>query len=425
MVLDAQSPSRPVWHPRISATPYLATLLVTTVLGYWSGEIWPGVAIWKAQAPAVLIPIAGVGVAGVLWLFLRWRLVARGWSLVFLGALALTWLANLLGHFYHSDMTTHGALLFVPVLALIAIKPPTAAEGARALIALAWSVAVVLVAARVFEMVGVLTPKFQAPELIKFDEEYYWLPLNGILGIDGRWPGPFGHNGFTAMMAAFIIVIAVAFWTRASWVFLIVGGLTLLVTSGRASAGAAVAGIVIVVMVSPQKPWARIPQRWRVGGGLIVLALGAVVLVTGKSGMTGRQNIWPAFYDLWQTSPWWGVGGTGIAASDGLTGYFLHAHNLYLDTLTRYGVWVFALVAVTLLIGLGVTLVAGLRGFPGPLALYAAYLITGITEPRNDWVHPGTLVLMIIVCVMTAAAYLKGPPAGGVAAEGLAPRSAA
>lgn len=395
------------WNLRTSAAPYLSVLIVATVMGDWSGEIWPGVAVWKAQAPAVLIPIAGFGIAGVLWLVLRWRTVARGWLLVFLGAFAVTWLANLLGHFYHSDMTTHIALLFVPVLAMIAIKPPTLPESVRTLIALAWSIAITLVAARLLEMFGVLSPKYQTPALIEFDESYYWLPLNDFLGIEGRWPGPFGHNGFTAMMGAFIIVIAIAFWSRSSWVFLIVGGLALVVTSGRASVGAAIAGIVIVAMLSTQAPWTRIPRRWRVGGGAAVLALGTVVLFTGRSGLTGRQNIWPAFYELWLTSPWWGVGGTGIQASDGLTGSFLHAHNLYLDTLTRYGIWTFLLVIATLLIGLGVTLAAGLHGYPGPLALVVAYLITGITEPRNDWIHPGTLVLMVIISVMAAGSYLR------------------
>jgi hypothetical protein len=80
---------------------------------------------------------------------------------------------------------------------------------------------------------------------------------------------------------------------------------------------------------------------------------------------------------------------------------------MYLDLLVRDGVFAFATVMVALAIALGITIAAGVRGMPGPLAILAAFLITGITEPRNDWLHPGTDVLMVVLCVMTAAVALR------------------
>jgi hypothetical protein len=402
---------------RGSAAPYLATLAVGTILGLWAGYLWPDQAVLKGQAPAVLVPITAFAATLVLWLILKRRRPVHGWALVFLILLALAWVINLATFRYHGDSFTYGALLFLPILIVIGLKPPAYGEGQTAFITQAWAITSVLVITRLLEMTGRIAVKFQPEGIIEFDSEYYWLPLNNLLGIDGRWPGPFGHNGYTAMMGSFIIVIAVAFWTRASWVFLAIGAVTLIVTSGRASAGAAAAGVVTVAMLTPRGWLGRVPRPWRILGGGGLLLVGLVVLFSGKSGLTGRQTIWPAFWELWQTSPLFGVGSSGIAVSGGVTQSFGHAHSMYLDLLARYGLIAFLVVMAALGIGLGITIGAGIRGFPGPLALLVAYLITAVTEPRNDWLHPGAYVLMVVVSVMAAAAYLSRPPVDSVQPE--------
>jgi len=186
-----------------------------------------------------------------------------------------------------------------------------------------------------------------------------------------------------------------------------VGVFTLTITSGRASIGAAVVGLIIIAMLTTSGQLGTRSRLWRVPIGLVALALGAVVLFGGKSGLTGRQAIWPAFLELWKTSPWTGVGGEGIDVSGGITQQFGHAHSMYLDLLVRDGIFAFISVTVALAIAIGITLVAGFRGRPAPLAILSAFLITGITEPRNDWLHPGTDVLMLILCAMTAGATLR------------------
>ena len=394
------------WAPSVSARLYVSLLLVGSVAGLWAGYLWPNVAVFKGQAPAVLVPLAFIAAAFVAWLVLDHRPPTRGWLLAFLVVLSLAWAVNLVMFYAHGDLFTHLAWLFVPIMAMFALKPPSVAEGLSALRALAWSISVVIVVTFLLEVAGVLSEKYQPEGIIDFDEQYYWLPVNDLLGIEGRWPGPFGHNGYTAMMGAFIIVIALIAWTRSSWVFLAVGGFSLLVTSGRASLGAAAAGIVLIAMFTPTGPFARLSRPVRLVGGSVLLVLGGIVLFAGKSGLTGRQNIWPAFADLWQTSPWTGVGTSGIVVSGGLTQDFGHAHSLYLDLLARYGIVTFVPVMVALAIGVGITIMAAVRGVPGPLALIVTYLVTGVTEPRNDWIHPGTNILMVVVCVTIAGAVL-------------------
>ena len=399
---------RAKWEPTASSRPYLSVLLVGMVLALWAGYLWPGRAIVFGQSPAVLIPFVSFALALVLWWLLPARTPTRGWSLIFSGVLVLAWFANLVSFNVHNDAFAYGALLFIPVMLMINMKPPTVSEGESVFLALAWSVTIVLVVTRVAESLGLLDVKDQPLNIIEFDESYYWLPLNSLLGIDGRWPGPFGHNGYTATMGAFLIVIAVVIWTRSSWVFLSVGALTLLVTSGRASAGAAAAGIVLYGMFTDKRPFTRIAPSLRIVGGIVVLAAGFAVLLSGRSGLTGRQDIWPAFWDLWLTSPIVGVGSSGISISGGITEQYGHAHSMYLDLLARNGIIAFALVMGALAVGAGITIAAALRGNPGPLALLTAYLIVALTEPRNDWLHPGTYVLMVVLAVFTAGASLEG-----------------
>jgi hypothetical protein len=398
------------WDVRLSARAYLSTLLVGGVLGLWAGYLWPAQPVLKGQSAAVLVPLLAFVVALGVWLRTRGRSRLRGWPLAFMTLLAVAWLANLISYRIHGDAFTYGALLFIPVVLMVVYKPPSLAEGASALISLAWAITIVLVATRALEMPGLLAVKDQPAGIISFDEEYYWLPINDLLGIDGRWPGPFGHNGYTAMMGAFIIVIAIAFWSRSSWVFLFVGAFTLLVTSGRASAGAAAAGILLFAMFTSRGWLGRQSRALRLVVGSLALVAGIALLFSGKSGLTGRQNIWPAFWDLWLTSPITGVGTSGIAVSGGLTQEFGHAHSMYLDLLARNGLIAFALVMAALLLGLGITLAAALRGQPGPLALLAAYLVTAVTEPRNDWLHPGIYVLMITICVLAASEVVARRP---------------
>ena len=146
----------------------------------------------------------------------------------------------------------------------------------------------------------------------------------------------------------------------------------------------------------------RVNRPLRFVIGLVVLALGAFVMFSGAAGLTGRNSFWPAFLDLWRTEPWFGVGGSGIAVSGGITQEYGHAHSLYVDLLARYGVILFVLQMLALAVGVGIALYAARLGQPGALAILAAFLVTGITEPRNDWMHPSVTGMLVILAVTAA-----------------------
>jgi O-antigen ligase len=406
-----------VWASvRNSGSWYASVLAVGVVLERAGYYLWFEQPVFKGQALDVILPFLAFAVALACWLLLERRGPASRLLLAFLGSMALAWVVHLVLYRLHVDAFKYTALLYIPVLAMFAFKPLRLKEAWAAVLACAWATTCLLIGVRSLEMTGVIPIKSQVASTIAFDKERYFLPLNDLLGIDGRWPGPFGHNGDTAMMGALLIVIAFAHWTKASWVFLPVGAFTLLITSGRASMGAAAAGLVVMAMFTSVKPFDRVPKRIRVIAGACTLAVGAWFMYSWRAGLTGRDTIWPAFIELWQTSPWIGVGGSGIQISAGisaanreLTQTFLHAHSLYIDELTRFGVVGFATQFGALAIGVAIAAIAAGRGRPGPLGILIAYFVTGITEPRNSWISPTVTGFLVILMVVTAAASLQEP----------------
>ncbi len=389
-----------------SASVYLSLLAAGVVLAQYASNLGRGEPVFKGQSAAIVLFFLVFMVAFLSWLAVQGRARARGLLSGFLILMSVAWIVHWILYRIHGDAFNYTALLYFPILAMIWLKPPTLREAWTAIISFAWIVTAVLVITRALEMIGVLAIRSQSQGVITFDEARYFLPLNDMLGIDGRWPGPFGHNGDTAMMGALLIVIAVAYWTRASWVFIAVGAFTLLITSGRASMGAAIAGIIVLIMFARGGSTVRIPRGIRIWGGLIILVLGALFMYSRSAGATGRGRFWPAFLKLWESSPFVGIGTSGISVSGGITEKYGHAHSLYIDELARYGLLGFVTQFGAIALGVVIAFLAAKRGVAGPLAILTAYLVTGVTEPRNQWISPSVTGMLLILVVVTAGSAL-------------------
>ena len=389
---------------RSSASWYLGVLAVGVVLERYVNYLWFEIPVVFGQPANVLSGFVYFLVATAIWLVLQPRARAYGWLSAFLILMAIAWLIHLALYRYHGDAFNYTALLYVPILFLIWWKPPTKSEAWTGISVFAWTVSIVLVGTRALESTGFLDVRNQTDALIAFDTERYFLPLNALLGIEGRWPGPFGHNGDTAMMGALLIVIAIARWSRSSWVFLLVGVTTLVVTSGRASIGAAAAGLLIIFMFRTGT-FLWLTRSVRILIGVVALALGAWGLVNQPAGLTGRNTIWPAFFELWQESPWIGVGGTGINQGNTWTITFQHAHNMYLNDLTREGLLGAGIQYAAVVLGVIIAVRVAWWGAPGSLAVIVTYLITGITEPRNPWIAPSATGFLFILMVVYASTF--------------------
>jgi hypothetical protein len=64
----------------------------------------------------------------------------------------------------------------------------------------------------------------------------------------------------------------------------------------------------------------------------------------------------------------------------------------------------FAAIAV----GAANTILAARRGLAGPLEILSAYLVTGITEPRSQWMSPSVTGRLLILAVVQQAFLFTG-----------------
>jgi len=208
------------------------------------------------------------------------------------------------------------------------------------------------------------------------------------------------------MMGALLVIIGLIRWTRSSLVFVGVGVLTLVLTDGRAPEGSVVVALAVLLLFSKSPGVSRIPRILRYVAAVLLLVCSSAFTLGGAAGLTGRQVIWSDFITLWRSSPWLGIGTTGITAHLNVTNGFTHAHNMFLDELVRNGVFVALAVLCVLGIGMVLPVRAALQGFAGPLALLSAYLVLCFTEVRNDWMQPSILVLLVLTCVTMCWSWL-------------------
>jgi O-antigen ligase len=290
---------------------------------------------------------------------------------------------------------------------MLLFKTPRWDEAWSGLIAFAWIMAVILIGSWVLEVSHVIDPLPWAESITEFQQKKYWLPLDGFMGVHGRWTGPLGHNTRTGLAAALIFVIAVSRWTKSTIPLAAISGFVLLITSVRASYLAVVAGVAIVVLFSRRGILSRVPtwSRWVMLTGVIVVA--SVGFTVTGAGLTGRQNIWPAFVRLIPQSPWIGVGGSGIAKGEYIVAFREDAHNIFLDDLVRNGVLGFVFQMAVLGLGFVLCFIAASRGFAAPAAVLAVYLVASLTDVVNDWIQLSYAVVLILIGVTSAGTWLE------------------
>lgn len=406
---------------RTSSLPYVGSIVVTVMLaGYatYLSQVSDAFQVtFKGQAMGIVIPFVAFPITVVLWLLYRGGPTHSRWVAAFLIGLSASWIIHRALMWLHGDLTTHHMLLFIPVVLMLLTKCPDSRDAWAALFLLAWLATIILVVTRSLEILGSL-PMFDIPDKLatEWEKQNYWLPFSGYLGLDGRWPGPFGFNSKTGFVSVFLVVFGAARWTRSSWVFVTVGALGMVLTGGRGVYLAVLAGLVVLAFFAHRGPVARIPMAVRVGiaGALVFIAALAFYLSPiSTTGRIGENGIWNSFLDLWRTSVWTGVGQTGIWASEGRAHDAMDAHSMYVQELAKFGVIGFVAMFAVLALGAGVAMSAAIRGWTGPLALLAIYFVAGVTDLLHDgwWAH-SMYTMMVILSVLAAGGWLAEKRAG-------------
>lgn len=395
---------------RRSSVPYLSVIAVATVVSpYMTYLVREDIRI-KGQPLYIASELLAVPIALVLWWLYRGSATRSTPVRVLLGATLVAWGVRMMLVIVHGDQFSHLVWVTPSFLALLWLKTPTWREARTAIVVLAYALATMLLTAYLLEVAGFYEPLYLPESITEFQQEQYWLPLDGFPGIEGRWTGPLGHNTRAGLAAAFVFVVGVARWSRASIYLVLVGGFFLLAASVRASYLAAFAGVAIVLLFSRWRGLARVPNsaRWLLLAAMVVMA-SVGMLVTG-AGLTGRGTIWPEFARLIPESPVIGIGYTGIANEGGRVALSGDAHNILLDEVVRFGIVGFLALTAFLAIVVWLSFRAANHGFTLGAAVFATYFVASLTDVQNGWLDLSYHSFLIVMGALAAGLWLSGRP---------------
>jgi hypothetical protein len=392
---------------RTSAVPYLCVAAAAVLIGRFFTYLVRGDVTVKGQPLVIVVTYVGFAIAGILWLLYRGERTRSPLLATFLCGMALVWLLHMVLMYVHDDAYNYMAFLFPVFMLLLLLKTPSADEAWTGLVAFAWVLAAILLGSWVLEISGLMEPLPLPESITAFQQDQYWLPLDGFMGVDGRWTGPFGHNTRAGLGAAFVLIIAVSRWRWSSIPLALIGAFMLLITAVRASMLSVFAALVVLVIFSRRGLLAKVPMWARFSALGVAVVGGAVFLLGAKAGLTGRQSIWPAFVDMFPQSPWTGIGASGIAQGPHIVVISGDAHNIFLDELVRNGVLGFVTQFAVIGLGIFIAFLAAARGFAPAAAILAAYLIAAQTDVQNDWIHLSYLLFVVVVTVVAAGSWLR------------------
>lgn len=387
-----------------SALPYLFTLVAGVLVARFSSYILREGPLIKAQPPTIYISYIFFALAIILWLLYkgkRSRVLAL--NIVYL-LIVIFLFVRIALTYVHEDNYNHLVWLYPVLLLMLYLKAPSWEEIWASLQFLAVLIAIVMVISYFSELIGFVEPFAKNESRIEFERTSYWLPLDGFIGVDGRWTGPFTHNR-TGLAAAFVLIIVSAKWTRWSYFLVPIGVFFTLITFVRGSLLALLAGFGVLILFSSLPVIRRIPKavRWLI----VAIGVGSVFIfyVFSGTGLTGRDQIWSGYLDQWRTSPILGVGQYDLDVGNDGTIEFVDAHNLFIDELSRNGV--IGLVGLLLVIFLSVAIMirAANRGFAGPLAIMSVYIVGSSSDLQADLIHMGLISMLVVLATASAGTF--------------------
>jgi O-antigen ligase len=385
---------------------YLGALSFTIVCAAYAQYLWQynfqDLPLLKDQPPGISLQLIGFISAVILWFFAPWHVNVNKRLLSFVSLLILTWLVVIVTSILHGDVFPHSVWTYAPILILLVLKAPNLDQCRFAFLFTGWLIVVILVGTRLMEITGIIDIAYIDEGLIGFEQKNYWLPLGGSLGPEYRWPGPMGHNAMTGVMGAYLVAMGAILRKFSGLVFVIVGVLTLLLTSSRVAFVAAVIGLAVVLLLGNNRISMKV--RWRIRAlvvGIIAILAAAVALIASPN-LTGRTNYWSAFYDLWLESPWVGVGNSGRVLADPLISQ-TNAHNIFLDVLTLYGVIPLLTMSAALVLVFLASAIAARSNQILPLAIVTVFLVVGLTQSDHGWISPSEPWWLLVLAAFMAS----------------------
>lgn len=369
---------------------------------------------------AALTSLVTVVLALVLWMRDPLPGLRTGLLPWFLVALLALWVYQVVLNVMRNEDLRIPALMLPIMIALVAYRTPVGTDATRVSDVFAWAVIVFSAVTLVLESVGVV-PHWtitDSASMIVNERASYFLPLADLVGIQGRWSGPFVHPNLAGPVGGFLLVFGATRRGLNRIAFVSSGIVILLLTASRSALVAAVVGLVLLAAVS----WINRPSGLTRRTRVLITALPALVVATAvivvNPGFSGRTSMWPQVVDLWRATPLLGIGDGGFerAIDDGtLPVWAIHAHNVILDAGVRTGVVGFAIAVTVLALASVLAVAAARRGEGVALALVGMLLVASMTDAIIVWRYlTGTLIVLVLAALMSvrrgAASGAPGTP---------------
>jgi O-antigen ligase len=381
---------------------YLAVLLGGIILGQSMDYFFGSEPMLRGQSVSILIPLASVALAVVLWLFSGGSPPKRLGIQVFVAALFATWCVIgcliIAGH-ASRDYTF---LAFGILSVMLILKTPRAASISAAINYCFLLIALLFTFAALWPL---LSDGSYAVHQID------WPGLPSILPDLQRWHAPFNGPAEAAGLGALLCVWGVTRrgFTRTAFVTV---GITMLFFGGNLAAViAGVAGLLVLITARLRRTTSPRKFAWFVSLVAIACTLSLILVLSADPGLNGRSGIWKAFLAMWQEEPWLGVGPNAISAYsqslvtiDGVTAFGApDGHNLLIDTLARFGIFGATLVSLTIAVALVVVSRSVGRSGPLPLAIVISIMMLACTETIFVFASSSILLFVFIYAVMLTA----------------------
>jgi O-antigen ligase len=384
---------------------YLDVALVTPVIAAFAAYGMGGNPLWRGQSAAIWISIIGCVVSFLLWLPFRPTQTNTTLGSAALVAVLLVWTLQTCLILVNGSVFNISTFAFPMVIAQVLMKPPGFKSAQRSCINMSFALVAIGVMAVVLTSTGLATDSFDpgrtGPNRIPI--------LTDLLGISGRWEGPYGNVNYAAPVGGFLLIFSLGLRGVNRLVLGISGLVVLLLAQGRTALLATIAAVLAFILAKPRRTIGRSlgrPLRWLVVIGITVAAALAIRITDPT--FSGRTGVWRDYFELWLSNPVRGVGQRGIEnylASGGTYSEVAlnHGHSIFLDTLARYGLVLMipGLILMILVICLGVRSIR-VEGTT-VLAIGVFAVCSGIAETTISWNYLSLTTLPLIVAVILGA----------------------
>jgi hypothetical protein len=412
---------------------YLATLLLTFVVGQFAQHLWPTETLLKGQPASTVVNFAGFGIALLLWWIYRPR---DSWPPVFavlLVAWAVLWGVVVGLSVVHDDLFNLTAFLVLPILAMIWLKKPSLPATFIAGDVFASGLVVIALASQVLIIIGVREISYQGwnrlvsqTQAMEFAYRYFGAILGDWPGPMARWSGPFGNVNYAGPIGAFLLVYGLLRPWKQRVVFVLAGVIIVLTSDSRTSVFSCAVGVAALIALSPRLGSLRAPTWLRIAAPATVAMAVIWYIAVIDPTLNQRTPVWQVFVSAWKTSPVVGVGGTGLQdlISGGTLAWWAnHGHSMLVDPLARYGVVGVAAVMAVIAASGAVATQATRIGFAASGVLLVTCLADGFSEDLVDWRYIGLQGVPMMFAVMLGGTALShshresgvSPPSGPMA----------